>query len=79
MRRADSSEKTLMLGNMRAGGEGDERMRWLNGIIDAMDMSLSKLWDSVKSREAWHVCSSPWGCKDSDMTEWLNLTEMEVE
>ena len=53
-------------------------MRWSDGIIDSIDMSLSKLRDSVKSREAWHVCFSPWGCKDADMTEWLNLTEMEA-
>ena len=77
MKRADSFEKTLMLGNMRAGGEGDDRMRWLDGIIDSMDTSFTKLRDLVKSREAWHVCCNPWGCKDSDMTEWLALTETE--
>ena len=47
-------------------------MGWLDGIIDSMDVSLSKLWDIVKDREAWHATVSPWGRKDSDMTERLN-------
>ena len=71
MRRVDSLEKTLMLGGIGSRRRrGRPRMKWLDGIMDSMDVSLSELWEMVMNREAIHGDS--WGRKESDMTERLN-------
>ena len=72
MRRVDSLEKTLMLGGI--GGKrrrGRQRMRWLDGITDSMDVSLSELRESVMGQGGLACCDS-WGCKELDTTERLN-------
>ena len=76
MWRVDSLEKTLMLGGIRGRRRrGRQRIRWLDGITDLMDVSLSELRELVMDREAWPCCDS-WGCKESNMTEQLKWTEL---
>jgi len=66
MQRVDLLEKSLMLGGIGGRRRGRQRIRWLDGMTDSMDMSLSELWELVMDREAWRA----------DMTEWLNWTEL---
>ena len=75
IQRADSLEKTLMLGKIEGRRRGQQRTRCLDGITNSMDMSLSKLWEMVKDKGSLGCCS-PWGHKELGMTERLNNNKL---